>query len=200
MIRESHRGASPPSPSSDSEPLAVSQDEPAVAFCGTRRIPSMPVCVASRTDGSERASTDTMRRPLFVTAATLLNLCSLCLVPPTKKADPSTSSRLERTEPSIDICTTRTSPSCNAKKQITSSVTLPKEALRRPPSVSFVYFATSSVTKDTRSAKGTRARRAKVNTYASPHSVNFAAKAKGVNTNKMFILLPRTNSLRVVRR
>mmetsp|Transcript_75653 Transcript_75653/g.229284 ORF Transcript_75653/g.229284 Transcript_75653/m.229284 type:complete len:208 (-) Transcript_75653:278-901(-) len=205
MKRESHSGASPPS-SSSSVPLALTQEVPAT--CSTTsalvtfRAPAAgspePSCVASRMEGSERAKTVMIRRPLLVTAATLLNFCSLCLMPPTTKAEPSTKSRLESTEPSMDTCTMRMRPSCRAKMQSTSSVTLPKEALSRPPIVWFVYLATSSVTKETRSAKGTKASRAKTKTYTSPQLLASATKAKGVKTRRQFSLLPSRISVSVV--
>merc|ERR1712078_842208 len=105
--------------------------------------------------------------PLLVIAAVALNFCSGYLVPPTKNAQPKTSNKFDRIEPNIDTCTTRTSPRFRAKIQTITSVTFPKVALRRPPKVSFVYFARSSVTNDIRSANGHRARSAVTNVMPS---------------------------------
>mmetsp|Transcript_46523 Transcript_46523/g.92476 ORF Transcript_46523/g.92476 Transcript_46523/m.92476 type:complete len:329 (+) Transcript_46523:507-1493(+) len=170
--RESQSGASPPGTLS-----TIHEAEPSgwwsVVFRSTGLIsfligltiswtPPLPWRVASKMEGRESANTATMSTPTFVIAATLLNLCSLCLVPPTINAEPKTSSRLESTEPNIEACTTLMKPRLNAWMQTTSSVTLPNDAFRSPPTVGFVYFETSSVTKDTRSAKGMRASNAKL--------------------------------------
>mmetsp|Transcript_132180 Transcript_132180/g.410792 ORF Transcript_132180/g.410792 Transcript_132180/m.410792 type:complete len:214 (+) Transcript_132180:309-950(+) len=210
MNRESQIGASPPCLASVSKvPLPCNQEGAMTLWpCGRCEmlVPGRtcrggaspePEWVASRTEGSESASTAMMRRPLFVTAATLLNFCSGCRMPPTKKAEPRTSSRFESTEPSIETCTTRTRPSRRANMQMTTSVMLPKDAFSRPPTVPLVYLETSSVTKETRSAKGTNAKRAKLNVYSSPQANWLAMNANGVKTSNMFILLPKISSPRV---
>jgi hypothetical protein len=53
--------------------------------------------------------------------------------PPQKRDVPSTSSRLERTEPRREHLTTSIWPSMSAKSAMMSSVALPHVALRRPP-------------------------------------------------------------------
>jgi len=83
-------------------------------------------------------------------------------------------------------------PVFSIKTQTTSSVMLPKLALRRPPTVSLVYFATSSVTKDTRSANGISAARANANVHAWPQSwcSGLASTASGTKTSRTLRLLP----------
>jgi hypothetical protein len=55
--------------------------------------------------------------------------------PPQKREVPSTSSRLERTEPRREHLTTSILPSMSAKSAMMSSVALPHVAFRRPPTV-----------------------------------------------------------------
>mmetsp|Transcript_66793 Transcript_66793/g.196035 ORF Transcript_66793/g.196035 Transcript_66793/m.196035 type:complete len:255 (+) Transcript_66793:566-1330(+) len=184
-------------------------------------------CVWSRMEGRDSASTAVTRRPLFVTAAVLLNCCSLCLMPPTRKAEPRTRSRFDSTDPSIVTCTKRRYASCvsswtcaatlcSSPSAVSllassmavwaalrdmmlriSSVMLPNVAFNRPPTVSFVYLATSSVTKETRSAKGMSASIARQKVGHSPHFRRSDATANGVAKRRMFILLPRKSSLSV---
>ncbi len=53
--------------------------------------------------------------------------------PPNRKAQPKTSSMLDRIEPRSDCCTTRIMLFFRAKIHIIISVALPKVAFRRPP-------------------------------------------------------------------
>ena len=68
---------------------------------------------------------------------TLLNTCSLFIItsPPLKKAQPSTSNMLDKTEPSCDCWTTRIMPFLNAKIDMINSITFPKVAFKSPPTV-----------------------------------------------------------------
>mmetsp|Transcript_108346 Transcript_108346/g.258537 ORF Transcript_108346/g.258537 Transcript_108346/m.258537 type:complete len:210 (+) Transcript_108346:1321-1950(+) len=196
MNREYHKGASPPGRFSASKfPLPLSQLSAGTA--GRRYTtgsewfatisawtPPAPEWVSSKIEGKDKASTAKINSPVLVTAADLLKCCSLCLQPPTRKAEPKTSSRLESTEPSMESWTTRKSPACIAQMQTMTSVMLPKVAFSKPPRVWLVYLATSSVTKEMRSAKGTRATREERKIQAWLHSPSLATKATGMASSR----------------
>lgn len=55
--------------------------------------------------------------------------------PPEKREDPSTSNRLDRTDPSKEYFRTSIFPFCKAKIAMISSVTFPHVAFNSPPTV-----------------------------------------------------------------
>ena len=124
-------------------------------------------CVISRTVGIEMHSTASSSKPKLNVCALWEYFCSGYLMPPTRKAQPSTSSRFDRIEPSRLTCTMRSMPPKSATSDTISSVTLPKVAFRRPPTVSDVCIASCSVTKLTRSAMGAIASTERTKTVTS---------------------------------
>mmetsp|Transcript_25632 Transcript_25632/g.48569 ORF Transcript_25632/g.48569 Transcript_25632/m.48569 type:complete len:291 (+) Transcript_25632:1044-1916(+) len=114
-------------------------------------------------------------------AALALKCCSEWINPPQKKQNPSTSSSLERMEPSSDTWVTRSMPFWMASTEMMSSVALPRVALSRPPITSPTRSATSSVQFPSIWASGRMARKLKVKAKVSPH---LSTPATGPSTQK----------------
>ena len=70
---------------------------------------------------------------------------TLNFIPPTKSAQPKTSNRFDKTEPSKETRTSCILSFVNAIHATIISVTLPNVAFNKPPNVSFVCAATPSV-------------------------------------------------------
>ena len=115
--------------------------------------------------------------------------------PPTRKAVPITSKRLLITEPRSESWTTRKRPPRRAKMDTISSVAFPNVAFRRPPIESFVYSASSSVTKPSRSARGQRAIIAREQVHPSDHPTILEIAARGIVMRRMLSLEPKKKAL-----
>ena len=139
-------------------------------------------CVKSRTIGYIIPIVAKRRRPNEAVCAVRLNCCCGWRKPPTRKAVPRTRSRLESTEPRRETWTMRSRPAFIAKRETMSSVTLPKVALRSPPSVSDVCSASCSVTNERRSANGAIARSEKIKMEVSLQPLDWPMKANGVQS------------------
>ena len=131
------------------------------------RLPLSPVWLAVKMAGRQVDKTASMRSVMLTPTPVTLNSCSLYRVPPARKAQPSTSSMLDNTEPRSDSCTTRSSPARSPATETMTSVAFPNDAFRSPPTVGFVYIASCSVMKPRRSASGLRG--ARVNTLVAKH-------------------------------
>ena len=68
-----------------------------------------------------------------VSTTFILKFCVLCFKPPINILAPKTSSIFPIIEPAIDDFTTSNKPDFKAKKEIISSVALPKVAFKNPP-------------------------------------------------------------------
>lgn len=93
---------------------------------------------------------------------------TLNLRPPMKKEVPVTRSRLERTLPTSVMETMVKRPFRSAWMDRMISTTLPKVALRRPPTMSPKRDARSSVTSPSRRARGMMARKFRMKSKVWP--------------------------------
>mmetsp|Transcript_31274 Transcript_31274/g.73877 ORF Transcript_31274/g.73877 Transcript_31274/m.73877 type:complete len:216 (+) Transcript_31274:1022-1669(+) len=155
----------------------------------------MELVLSSRL-GMSRVIMPSMSSEVLALTLSIEKVCTLWRRPPRKNAVPSTSSKLESTEPRSESCTTRSRPERMAKMQTIISVALPKVALSRPPTVAFVCSASCSVTKPSRSARGQSASSAA--TKVSVWLVESAAT--GTITNSALSLDPKSSSCRLLLR
>ena len=84
----------------------------------------------------------------------------------------------------LEIIVQRVSPSDKAAITTISSVAFPNVAFKSPPTVSFVWMASCSVTKPSRSAKGAKASSDKTKVTVSGHGMSQEAIARGVHGKK----------------
>mmetsp|Transcript_47689 Transcript_47689/g.103725 ORF Transcript_47689/g.103725 Transcript_47689/m.103725 type:complete len:315 (+) Transcript_47689:813-1757(+) len=131
-----------------------------------------------------------VRAPICASTRMLLRIlgCFLLLtMPPMKKDMPSTKSRFESTDPSKVALTTPMRPARMVCKVITISTALPKVALRRPASMSFLSpAASSSVASPRIFARGTSAKKLNQNVLEMPQPILSERTPSGKHTSKMF--------------
>ena len=89
-------------------------------------------CTSCAIDGIAMAVTDRTISTRMVRTWAEPSFCDPCLSPPTRNANPSTSSRLARMEPISAARTTSTSPALSAKMQMNSSGRLPSADCSTP--------------------------------------------------------------------
>mmetsp|Transcript_110595 Transcript_110595/g.323621 ORF Transcript_110595/g.323621 Transcript_110595/m.323621 type:complete len:201 (+) Transcript_110595:955-1557(+) len=105
--------------------------------------------------------------------------------PPQKKDIPSTSSRLDRTEPRSEHFTTSMKPARRVCIIMTTSTAFPKVAFRRPANMSFLSpAASSSVASPKIFARGTRATKLSPKVGTSPHLRKFDTIPRGKHISK----------------
>mmetsp|Transcript_17868 Transcript_17868/g.54681 ORF Transcript_17868/g.54681 Transcript_17868/m.54681 type:complete len:410 (-) Transcript_17868:527-1756(-) len=135
---------------------------------------TMAMLLSSSSDMLATADVELKRRAGYLRAP-----FSSCTRPPAKKHVPSTSSRLDSTDPSMDACTTRIWLAQSAWMATTTSTALPKVALMSPPMVSPVCSASSSVKSPSMDASGTMERKLSQKTQLEPQSKWYDAQPKG---------------------
>ncbi len=114
-------------PDSDIGMLAMNtiNSTTAHAILSTSSCPAAGVCSPLVRVGTINAATASMVSVPIMRGASELKRCTPWRIPPTKKANPSTSRLLPRIEPTSAACTTASSPARSAKMATNSSGRLP---------------------------------------------------------------------------
>mmetsp|Transcript_7043 Transcript_7043/g.16715 ORF Transcript_7043/g.16715 Transcript_7043/m.16715 type:complete len:211 (-) Transcript_7043:108-740(-) len=161
-----------------------------------RETPSPSLLVTRPTsEGITMASTDSSSRLDWTRAPSALYFCLWNLMPPKKKHMPSTKRRLLRMLPSKLPWTTLTRPLRSANTESNISTAFPKEAFKRPPSVSPTLSESSSVRPPRILASGRMARKFRAKIAWSLHSSFGAAMPKGTVTSRTLRKESRRNRL-----